>query len=320
MAYGNMTPAVTGTPASSAANNQIITNVDDLDTRLDTVETTVNATGSTGAGNSTLSTRLGTGVTTGSTATAQFTAVTGRATALETLTGGAVNGNVALGTLLGTVDSRTTNTSGNVGIGNQRLSDRLGAGVDNTTNVTSGTATAQLTDIRARIGAAQTASPSVADRLGSLEAAAGTSAVASVLSGAATPSIPANVFTSIPWASAPVNAPSTMWVVGSPTRITIPTGGSGLYLISFNFTLSTTGLPGGTSSMCATGVLINNTTLVRIGATAVVSGFQAETGAQTVLSLVAGNFIEAQVYQNFVAATAQTIAANTGRMTVKKLV
>jgi hypothetical protein len=85
MAYGNMTPAVAGQPASSAANNQIITNVDDLDTRLDTVE------------------------------------------------------------------SRTTNTSGDVGIGNQRLSDRLGSGVSNTSNVTTGTASAQLTDIRSRL-------------------------------------------------------------------------------------------------------------------------------------------------------------------------
>lgn len=130
MAYGNMTPAVSGNPASASANNQIITNVDDLDTRLDTVEATVNGVGSTGSGNATLSTRLGTGVTTASTATAQFTAV----------------------------NSTITNTSGGVGIGNQRLSDRLGSGVTNTADVTTGTATAQLTDVRTRLTAVEAAS------------------------------------------------------------------------------------------------------------------------------------------------------------------
>jgi hypothetical protein len=54
----------------------------------------------------------------------------------------------------GGVDANTatiTNTSGTVGIGNQRLSDRLGSGVTNTSDVTTGTATAQLTNVRSRL-------------------------------------------------------------------------------------------------------------------------------------------------------------------------
>lgn len=71
---------------------------------------------------------------------------------------------------LDVVEARTTDVSGNVGIGNQRLSDRLGSGVDNTTNVTTGTATAQLTNLRTRVGTLETsgspaARPSVEYRL-----------------------------------------------------------------------------------------------------------------------------------------------------------
>jgi hypothetical protein len=43
------------------------------------------------------------------------------------------------------------------GIGNQRLADRFGTGVGTTTNVTTGTATAQLTDIRTRLGVLENA-------------------------------------------------------------------------------------------------------------------------------------------------------------------
>lgn len=42
------------------------------------------------------------------------------------------------------------------GIGNQRLADRLGSGVGTTTNVTTGTATAQLTDLRSRASSLET--------------------------------------------------------------------------------------------------------------------------------------------------------------------
>lgn len=106
MAYGNMTPAVSGQPASSAANNVIITNVDDLDTRLDVV---------------------------------------------ETRTTDASTGNTQLGTRVTNLESVTTNTTTNGGHGNVRLSDRLGTGVGTGSNVTTGSATSQLTDVRSRL-------------------------------------------------------------------------------------------------------------------------------------------------------------------------
>lgn len=53
-------------------------------------------------------------------------------------------------TALEAITSDTATAPG--GIGNQRLADRLGTGVGTTTNVTTGHATAQLTDIRTRLG------------------------------------------------------------------------------------------------------------------------------------------------------------------------
>ena len=53
---------------------------------------------------------------------------------------------------LGTLEARTTDTATSPGgIGNQQLANRFGTGVGTTTNVTTGTATAQLTDIRTRL-------------------------------------------------------------------------------------------------------------------------------------------------------------------------
>lgn len=100
MAFGNMTPAVPGGVASSAANNQIITNVDNLDTRLDVTE------------------------------------------------------------------ALTTNTTTNGGQGNARLADRLGTGVGTGSNVTTGSATSQLTDVRARLVTLETAPAPTSGPLG----------------------------------------------------------------------------------------------------------------------------------------------------------
>jgi hypothetical protein len=53
---------------------------------------------------------------------------------------------------LTTLEARTTDTgTAPGGIGNQRLADRFGTGVGTSTNVTTGTATAQLADIRTRL-------------------------------------------------------------------------------------------------------------------------------------------------------------------------
>ena len=164
MAYGNMTPAVSGGIASSAANNQIITNVEDLDTRLDVTEgITTNTSGVVGIGNQRLSDRLGPGVTTS--ATADDRLGSGVGTGSNVTTGSATSQLTDIRSRVTTVESTTTNTSGTVGIGNQRLSDRLGAGVTTAAtadarfgsgvgtgaNVTTGSASSQLTDIRSRV-------------------------------------------------------------------------------------------------------------------------------------------------------------------------
>jgi hypothetical protein len=82
----------------------------------------------------------------------EYNKVTANIRDLDARLGAVVSGSTAHARLTA-LESLTTNVSGNVGIGNQRLSDRLGSGVSNTTNVTTGTATAQLTDLRTRVGA-----------------------------------------------------------------------------------------------------------------------------------------------------------------------
>jgi hypothetical protein len=54
------------------------------------------------------------------------------------------------------LEARTTDTGTSPGgIGNQQLANRLGSGVGTTTNVTTGTASAQLADLRTRMTAAE---------------------------------------------------------------------------------------------------------------------------------------------------------------------
>jgi hypothetical protein len=119
MAIVPMTDAVSGGIALSAEYNKLIDNIQDLDARL----------GAVVSGNP-AHTRL---------------------TSLETLTGGGTSGNAALDTRVGSLESLTTNTATNGGHGNVRLSDRLGTGVGTGTNVTTGSATSQLTDVRSRL-------------------------------------------------------------------------------------------------------------------------------------------------------------------------
>src|SRR6187551_174049 len=133
---------LTGFLVTAAAWNELVNGINGESVALDTVEaTTTNTSGTVGIGNQRLSDRLGAGVTN----TANVT--TGTVTAQTT----------DLRARVAVVEGVTTNTSGAVGIGNQRLSDRLGAGVDNTTNVTTGTVTAQTTDLRARVAVLEAA-------------------------------------------------------------------------------------------------------------------------------------------------------------------
>jgi len=141
---------LTGFLVTAAAWNELVNGINGESVALDTVEaTTTNTSGTVGIGNQRLSDRLGAGVTN----TANVT--TGTVTAQTT----------DLRARVAVVEGVTTNTSGAVGIGNQRLSDRLGAGVDNTTNVTTGTVTAQTTDLRARVAVLEAAGVAVVPRL-----------------------------------------------------------------------------------------------------------------------------------------------------------
>lgn len=76
---------------------------------------------------------------------------------LDARLGAVVSGNTAHArlTALEAITADTATAPG--GIGNQRLADRFGTGVGTTTNVTTGTATAQLTDIRTRLGVLENA-------------------------------------------------------------------------------------------------------------------------------------------------------------------
>lgn len=145
MAIVPMADAVSGAIASSAEYNKHKTNILDLDTRVTSAAgsitslnalTTDTATSPGGIGNQRLADRFGSGVGTGSnvttgSATSQLTDVRSRIT---------------------TVESRTTDTGTSPGgIGNQRLADRFGTGVGTGSNVTTGDATSQLTDIRSRV-------------------------------------------------------------------------------------------------------------------------------------------------------------------------
>jgi len=118
MAIVPMADAVTGNIASSLEYNKIIDNVLDLDVRL-------------GSGVGTTSN------TTTGTATAQLTSLRTRMTTEES--------NVD------NLQTLTTNTSGTVGIGNQRLSDRLGAGI-----TTANTAASQISANAAAISTLDT--------------------------------------------------------------------------------------------------------------------------------------------------------------------
>lgn len=68
-----------------------------------------------------------------------------------------VNGVNGESVALDTVETRTTDTTTNGGHGNVRLSDRLGTGVGTGSNVTTGSATSQLTDLRTRVTTVESA-------------------------------------------------------------------------------------------------------------------------------------------------------------------
>lgn len=111
------------------------------------------------------------------------------------------------------LEARTTDTATSPGgIGNQRLADRFGASVGTTTNVTTGTATAQLTDIRSRLTAVE-AIPLGGDACYAYQTVA--------------QAITTGTFITFGATAFDIN---DLWVSGSNTRITIKT--DGIYLVS----------------------------------------------------------------------------------------
>lgn len=79
---------------------------------------------------------------------------------------GAVVSGSPVNTRLNTLETRTTDTVTTGGIGNQRLADRFGTGVGTGANVTTGSATSQLTDVRSRLVTLETAPAPTSGPLG----------------------------------------------------------------------------------------------------------------------------------------------------------
>lgn len=177
MAFGNMTNAVAGAVASAAANNVIISNVENLDTRLDSAEATIadTATSPGGIGNQRLADRFGSTVGTGSNVTT------------------------------GSASSQLTD-----------IRSRLDTGVGTGSNVTTGSATAQLTDLRSRVASVESGLNFPA-----------ASVVRIAGGGAGDIGTVKNAYTYIPWTAAPRNPAGAMWNGANPTRIVAPS--SGLY-------------------------------------------------------------------------------------------
>lgn len=253
MAYGDMASAVSGEIASAFEYNKMRDHVDDLDTRLDPVET------------------------------------------------------------------RTTDTATNGGHGNVRLSDRLGTGVGTGSNVTTGSASSQLADLRSRsttlegqVGAAPS-SPTLHTRVSTLEAA---STVAPIVRAtrfsAAAVNTTTNAYTYIPWTAAPRN-PNTMWAAGNPTRLTVPAGQGGLYQVNgMILILPSTTNAANTSK--AIGIRTNGAgTIARAGSPWLgVSGNYTEAVLLMTLELNAGDYIEIGVWHNYGTPSEITIGSDAG--------
>lgn len=261
MAYGDMADAVAGQIASAAEYNKHKAHIEDLDTRLDSAEASI-ASGTTG--------------------------------------------NTALGTRVTTLETRTTDTVTTGGIGNQRLADRLGTGVGTGTNVTTGNAESQLGNLRTRatavearattlegqVGAAGS-SPNINTRLNTLEAAAGTVAPLVMVTRATAQTIGNNTETAMSWSSAPRN-PNTMWAAGNPTRITIPSGQSGLYLLTGALVFNINGTGGRTVHLRKNGT----GDFRRMGSTPGITSIHSEMTFAYPVELVAGDYFEIFVWQN----------------------
>lgn len=185
-----------------------------------------------------------------------------------------------------TVENRTTNTSGNVGIGNQRLSDRMGAGI-----TTAAPADTRLATVESTTTNGTTGNAALGTRVTALEAAAGTSPIVRAVraNGSATQAVASGGLTAVIFTSAPRN-PNTMWAGGNPSRITIPSGQTGLYQIT-GLIVWEVNATGSRSAIIRTNG--SSATDIRCGAPWAGSGSVfTETPVSTYLELNAGDYIE----------------------------
>lgn len=223
------------------------------------------------------------------------------------------------GTRLTTLETRTTDTATNGGHGNVRLSDRFGTGVGTGSNVTTGSASSQLADLRSRattlegqVGAAPS-SPTLHSRVATLEAASTvTPLVRATRFSAAAVNTTTNAYTYIPWTAAPRN-PNTMWSNTNQTRLTVPAGQGGLYEVaSMILILPSTTNAANTSK--AIGIRTNGAgAIARAGSPWLgVSGNYTEALVQMYMELNAGDYIEIGVWHNYGTPSEITIGSDAG--------
>lgn len=261
MAIVSMANAVPGTPASSAEYNKVVSNIVDLDARL-------------GA------------VTSGSNANS-------RLTALESTTSNVTSGNSALNTRVGSLESLTTNTATNGGHGNVRLSDRLGTVVGTGADVNTGSASAQLHNLRLRstalegtVNAGVSGNAALSNRVAVLETMVYVTRNANLTLGS-------TVYAAIPWTSAPKNL-NAMWVAGNPTRLVVPAGAGGLYEISGTAVFSANG-----NGSRIIHIQKNGATLkYRAGSAPGIATAHTEMSISFPIELVAGDYVEIMAWQN----------------------
>jgi hypothetical protein len=85
-----------------------------------------------------------------------------------------------------------------------------------------------------------------------------------------------------------------LWAIGSPSRLVIPAGGAGLYLIGGNIEFGNVGLPGGNPA--GVRILLDGTTVIAQHTDDIDRMANHAMTASCLYSLVAGNFVELQAY------------------------
>ena len=231
---------------------------------------------------------------------------------------GAVVASPSAHTRLNSLETLTTDTATNGGQGNSRLADRFGTGVGTGSNVTTGSASSQLTDLRSRATALEGVTTHVSSgnsalntRVTALETATGTFPLVGVTRATDQTGIAGSTFTPISWSGVVNgrNTGGTMWTVGNATRLVVPSGQGGLYLITGIIVWNNTGTVG---SLRSVSLRKNGSVTIRV------AGGLPSTGTATFIEcafaahveLVAGDYLEVMGWHND--STAQTVRATDG--------